>query len=567
MRGPRPLSKGPFPADLRARFAHAHAMASPGALGASSALAPPARAASDLAPCDWQAKFDAIKVDSVTKAPLWGEISRVAALVPAVAKETLRRRYAERDISATKMGPSPTLGVYEEDMVEYLKAYKSMGVHVYHGIVCDKARRLSKAAGIEWDFVASRPWLDAFCARHGLDLRKGQFLEKERAHAVSRDALGRWFDVLEVAQEGVLNKNKYMLDEVHVNLLDTGGYRVSQPERARVRARVCVHTSNRPLIPPQVFTFGAEDYPSIPKPETSKHITFLACVNAEGVDSTPALVFQGVRAMSKFSSEWPEVLLGMDPAGYMSCELFLTWAKRWEETTRPADGAPRLLLFDGHFSHMAIDAVVYLGKHNVRVVTVHPHTTHLTCVLDNGPFKRFNWFLKEEVALLSPPGTAVSDSNIAGIVRRAWQKTLKITPHPKSGKPSNPVISAFEKTGIAPFSRHLMEKDIFSASDAYKKERDATGKVGEPSAKRPKLAVDAAARDALKKAILNVEFALPADLDARIKGSSRTRWPSCSRVPTGWRQSSTASKSPRTPTTPRRRGASPRRLPRSRAVA
>jgi hypothetical protein len=67
--------------------------------------------------------------------------------------------------------------------------------------------------------------------------------------------------------------------------------------------------------------------------------------------------------MSRYSREYPEALLGMDEAGYMSCELFLTWCATWEKSTRPADGAPRLLLFDGHFSHMAIDGVVFLRKH------------------------------------------------------------------------------------------------------------------------------------------------------------------------------------------------------------
>ena len=100
------------------------------------------------------------------------------------------------------------------------------------------------------------------------------------------------------------------------------------------------------------------------------------------------LVFQGVRAMSKFTAEYPGVLLGMDEAGYMSCELFLAWCHKWEAATRRPDGRPRLLLFDSQFSHMAVDGAVFLRRHNVRVLTVHPHTTHLTCVLDNGPFKR-----------------------------------------------------------------------------------------------------------------------------------------------------------------------------------
>jgi hypothetical protein len=213
----------------------------------------------------------------------------------------------------------------------------------------------------------------------------------------------------------------------------------------------------------------------------------------------------------------------MDPAGYMSCELFLSWCKYWEADTRPADGAPRLLLFDGHFSHMAVDGVVFLHEHNVRVMTVHPHTTHLTCVLDNGPFKRFNWFLKDEVASLSPPGTAANDSNVAGCVGRAWKRTLEIKVDPKTGKDTNPAISAFDKTGIMPYSRKILATPLIAASDAYKKEKDESGTPGAPSAKRPQLTLTDQARQKIQEELLSPEKVILPAIRARLDAVSRTQ--------------------------------------------
>ena len=66
---------------------------------------------SDLTSDDWKAKFDCIKLDSDGKTPLKGEFSRVARLAPRVPKETLRRRFWQQDISKTKTGPSPVMGV------------------------------------------------------------------------------------------------------------------------------------------------------------------------------------------------------------------------------------------------------------------------------------------------------------------------------------------------------------------------------------------------------------------------------------------------------------------------
>ena len=495
----------------------------PKAEGPVAEAAPqPAETTSDLTSDQWQSKFDSLLLNMDTNQPLYGEFSRVSRLAPYVPKETLRRRFYAKDISKTKMGPSPIMGKLEELLLEYLLTYKTMGVRIYVGVVAEKARKLMADAQFEGDFKASRTWLDDFCKRHGLNLREGQFLEKERSHAVSREALGRYFDLLAIAILGVAIEDIWMLDEVHVNLLDCGGYKVSLFCAPSPLAPT--HYSNTILnSSPQVVCFGPNDDAWVPKPESSKHISFMPCVNAAGGHSTPVIVFQGARVMSRFAKGYPEALLGMDPAGYMSCELFLAWAMKWEEETRHADGRPRALLFDGHFSHMAIDAVIYLRSKNVRVLTVHPHTTHLTCVLDNGPFRRFNWFLKHEVASLSPPGTQVNDSNVSGCIKRAWEATLKITVDPKSGEKSSPVLSAFAKTGISPPSRELMTRDIFTMSDFYKSEKDAFGGADLPSPKRPTLTLTPEMIQTLREQLLKVDQSLSEQLQERIKLTSRTK--------------------------------------------
>jgi len=182
---------------------------------------------SDLNSDDWQAKLDCIKLGSDGKTPAKGEISRVARLAPRVPKETLRRRFWQQDISKTKTGPSPVMGSLEVAMLDWLNVYKGFGVRIYAAVVTEKARKLMADAKYPGTFKASRSWLIDFCKRHGLTIREGQFLEKERAHAVSRESMGRFYDNLEVATEGVAPEDIWMLDEVHVNLLECGGYKVS----------------------------------------------------------------------------------------------------------------------------------------------------------------------------------------------------------------------------------------------------------------------------------------------------------------------------------------------------
>ena len=51
-------------------------------------------------------------------------------------------------------------------------------------------------------------------------------METVRKRAVSKEALDRFFDLFEIAEEGVEPKNKWMLDEKFIDLGKAGNYKV-----------------------------------------------------------------------------------------------------------------------------------------------------------------------------------------------------------------------------------------------------------------------------------------------------------------------------------------------------
>ena len=112
---------------------------------------------------------------------------------------------------------------------------------------------------------------------------------------------------------------------------------------------------------------------------------------------------------------------------------------------------------------------------------------------------------------------------MAGCVARAWASTLTIVVDPKTGAPTSPVISAFAKTGIFPYSRALLDADIFKYSDAYKAEKDAAGAAAPGGAKRPKLTLTVEQLAEYRAELLKVEKGLDPALAARIASSSRTK--------------------------------------------
>ena len=176
--------------------------------------------AKNLTSEQWQAKFDAVKLKPDGKTPEYGEITRVANMVPVVSKSTFNHRFNNKDSRPTMFGPVPALGVLERDLMEWLRDYKSMGVKVPMICFVNKALHVAKMAGIAWDFKASRSFVDGFSARHGINWRSSQWMETERSHAVSEESLNRFYDVFSIASHGVLPKNLHMLDEMHINLLE-----------------------------------------------------------------------------------------------------------------------------------------------------------------------------------------------------------------------------------------------------------------------------------------------------------------------------------------------------------
>jgi hypothetical protein len=86
-------------------------------------------------------------------------------------------------------------------------------------------------------------------------------------------------------------------------------------------------------------------------------ISLLAYICANGTATPPALIYQG--ASNDLQSTWIEDLKEGDKAystastnGWTNNELGLAWLRRFHEDTRHKGGRRRLLIVDGHSSHV-----------------------------------------------------------------------------------------------------------------------------------------------------------------------------------------------------------------------
>ena len=266
------------------------------------------------------------------------------------------------------------------------KKYKALGVNIFERTVRERAVHSAKAAGIKWDFVASKRWLDGFLRRHELNLRNGQYMEAVRKRAVSPEALNRFFDNWEIASEGVKPENLFVLDEKHVNPLNCGAVKVSD-FYILPTANYAQHTHLHLYTHLQVVSFDDSQPASISAPEVTRHFSLMSCVNALGHSFNPIMMIQRKRLMETYAKGWPDCMIAVSESGYMTKEAFLAWGIALEKATRPADPKdPRVMAFDGHFSRLVVDLMCFLLEHNVRVCTCHFHTPHRTLCHWQRPF-------------------------------------------------------------------------------------------------------------------------------------------------------------------------------------
>ena len=225
-----------------------------------------------------------------------------------------------------------------------------------------------------------------------------------------------------------------------------------------------------------------------PMPNTSKHYSFVGCVSADGTPWTPLLIVQGVREYSAYSKDWPELHVGMNDKGYMNPSLFYRWITQWEADTRAvAQGRSRCLFIDNHYSHHVVAAMEFVRENNVRVVGMHPHTTHVLCALDCGIFRSFKAHF--ERAFTDLKGT-FQDKEVPGLIKNAWGAATAMSVNPVSGARDSVVIRAFKKVGLYPFNSNVLDDAEYALSQHYKdlkEEREDEDKAPMPNPKRPRL--------------------------------------------------------------------------------
>jgi hypothetical protein len=181
-------------------------------------------------------------------------------------------------------------------------------------------------------------------------------------------------------------------------------------------------------------------------------ISLLSGVCADGTYLPPALIYKG--ESNDLQNSWvadleqdEEAYFAASNNGWSSNLLGQQWLEKVFErhTSMKAGNRRRLLIVDGHSSHVNLKFLEFADSKRILVMILPPHSTHRLQPLDVGlfsPLARAYTNGINKITQQSLGMTSMSKRLFWGVFREAYSKSFT---------PAN-IMSAFAKPGIWPFA-------------------------------------------------------------------------------------------------------------------
>ena len=178
-------------------------------------------------------------------------------------------------------------------------------------------------------------------------------------------------------------------------------------------------------------------------------ITLIACICADGSTVNPALIYRSTG--ETLQSSWVEeisshgVFITSSASGWSNNEIGLQWLIQVFDrcTKKKARRKWRLLIVDGHGSHVTMDAINFCDQNRILLFIFPPHTTHALQPLDVCIFKPLSTAYSNALTVYlhrSQGLSTVAKRDFFTLFWEAW--STSVTP--------KLVTKAFECTGIWP---------------------------------------------------------------------------------------------------------------------
>jgi hypothetical protein len=223
---------------------------------------------------------------------------------------------------------------------------------------------VDKLLGVRGGEPVGKHWAERFVTRSD-ELKMAFNRAKERQRILQEDPeiIGAWFKLVEdtKAKYGVHNNNLHNFDETGFQMGVIGSMKVFTGAERRTR-------------------------PELIQPGDREWVTVIKSICAAGYAILPLIIYKGRVHISAWYMEddiphdWK---LSVSENGWTNNMLGLEWLKHFDKHTKARQvGSYRLLILDGHESHLNQEFKDYCLEHKILTLCMPPHSSHILQPLD-----------------------------------------------------------------------------------------------------------------------------------------------------------------------------------------
>lgn len=247
----------------------------------------------------------------------------------------------------------------ESSLANWVLVQGQLGLAPTHEQIRDFVRRILAAGGDHKPL--GKHWISGFYARNPkIKTLRGKRTENSRIKSVTAKAIKAHFDNLDLpAVRGIPPECRWNMDETGI----MEGFGING---------LVVGSAERKSIP-------------VKSPQSRVWTSIVECISATGRALPPAVIFRGKAVQQQWFPEPDELrttyagwLFTSSPKGWIDHELALEWLQRVFIPETHIEGQARLLILDGHGSHVSTDFMWECFYHNIYLLYLPAHSSHIT---------------------------------------------------------------------------------------------------------------------------------------------------------------------------------------------
>lgn len=211
---------------------------------------------------------------------------------------------------------------------------------------------------------------------------------------------------------------------------------------------------------------GAKSVNKVVLDNDKQNYTIQTCCNAVGDFLPHYVLFKGKNIYNTWIENGHEnCVFNCSPSGWMETDQFQVWFRQVFIENTKSLSEPKLLILDGHKSHITLEIVNLARENNIHIVCLPPHSTHILQPLDVAVFKPVKSAWRKIVHEHNKGDeSAEKFRNIdKGEFTRLLKKLIQ------SGKAflRSHAVAGFESTGIYPINRNAIAKEKLNLATTF----------------------------------------------------------------------------------------------------